>query len=363
VTPGAVDVLISRANARTWCVLVLAALAGAGCKQQQIEVVEKNKDRTGDYGRHELRAAVEKLRANSRSPDAYRAFAVEVARLRPTFNQDVADEAERNLVFLALDPMVAQLERPLDEQLRTLALTVWPSALHVEPKSGENPRQYLQRACSDGLAAECKYIVPEYWPLILSQEVWRRFKNRARDAFGQCRPCAQEPSYAALLETYDKHDAEFTRRANAEEDRADRDAWPEAGPNARAWSGAVVLDLLADPVQLAGESVEGDWRQRVRGLRRGPIGGDVLGVHLKPRAEVRHLRDVLRAAAAAGYPEIAIQARRREYPYELVEYRLATRGAGRAIEVRDIDTIQFLVRTLDTDAEKSGGRAQRLSAR
>lgn len=342
--------------------LVLAA-AAAGCKQRQINVVGKGKDLTGDYGRHALRAAVDRFRASPRSPEAYRAMAVEIDRLRSTFNQDVADEAERDLVFSALGPMTAQLERPQGEQMRALALTVWPTALHVEPKQGESPRQYLERACAGPLAGECKYVVPEYWPLILSQRVWRRFKSRARDAFGACRPCAQDPSFAALLEQYDQHDSAMTRQARAEEDRADRDAWPEAGANAGAWSGAPVLDLLPDPPELAGQAVQGDWRNAVRASRRGKPTAEVLGVHLKPRAEVRHLREALRAAAAAGYDAVALQARRREYPYELVEYRLAARGPGRAVEARDIDTIQFLVRALDVEAAHAGARGLRLSAR
>jgi hypothetical protein len=347
--------------ARTRLVPVLAAaLCAAACQQQQIDVVVKNEDLTGGYGRQSLRVAVEKFRAAPTSPEAYRALAVEVERLRPAFNRDVSEEAERHLVFLALGPMSAQFDKPFEEQTRVLALTVWPTALHVEPKSGEAAMAYLERACAGPLAAECKYVVPEYWPLILSARVWRRMKNRAREAYGECRPCAQEPSYAALLEEYDQHDSRLTQRANAEEDRAARDAWPEAGTNAASWSGAPVLDLVPDPPHLAGEPIEGDWRRRLRAAPR----AEVLGLHLKPRSEVRHLRDVLRAAAAAGYRTVALQARRREFPYPLTEYRLATRGGtGKPIDIRDVDTIQFLVRTLDTAAARHGARPLRLSAR
>jgi hypothetical protein len=353
----------SRAAARAGRILVLAAaaIAAGACKQREIDVVVVDDDLTGGYGRHALRAAVEKFRATPRSPEAYRALAVEIERLRPSFNQDVADEAERSLVFLALGPMAAQLERPVEEQMLALALTVWPSALHVEPKPGESAGQYLERACAGPLAADCKYVVPEYWPLILSHRVWRRFKDRARDAYSSCRRCAQEPSYASLLEQYDQHESALARRASDEKGRADRKAWPEGGPNAREWSGAPVLDLLTDPPQLSGEPIEGDWRARVGSSRRGGPGAgqDVLGLHLRPSAEVRHLRDVLRVAAAAGYREIALQARRRAYPYALVEYRLATRGAGRAVPARDVDTIQFLVRTLDASAARTGARTLR----
>ncbi|HWM87716.1 MAG TPA: hypothetical protein VNO33_17805 [Kofleriaceae bacterium] len=341
--------------------LVLAwAICATGCQQRRIDVVEKSEDRTGDYGRQALRASVEKFRTAPRSPEAYRALAVEIDRLRPAFNQDVADEAERHLASLALGPMAAQIDRSLPDQMAALALTVWPTALRVEPKPGETPRTYLERACAGPLASECKYVVPESWPLVLSAKVWRRMKSRAREAYGECRACKQEPSYAALLEEYDQHESRMTRMVAAEKGRVERDAWPEAGANAAEWSDAPLLDLVPDPPLLAGEPVEGNWRARLRSNRR----GTVLAVHLKPRSEVRQLRDALRAAGAAGFRTVALQARQREFPYSLVEYRLATRGGGRPVPASDVDTIQFLVRSLDTAAKNGGGaRPLRLSAR
>jgi hypothetical protein len=346
---------------RLFLALALSLAVGA-CQQRQIEVIKKNGDRTGDYGRQAVRAAVQKFRSAPRSPQAYRALAVEIERQRPAFNRDVSDEAERVLVFLALEPMAAQLDLPFEEQMQSLALTVWPTALRVTPRADETPRAYLQRACAEQLAAECKYVVPEYWPLVLTARVWQRMKNRARDAYSECRPCKQEPSYAALLERYDQHANRVTRVFNENKARVERDAWPEAGVNAEPWSGAPVLDLLPDPPHFMGEPIEGSWSQRVRASRKN--GGKVLAVHLKPRTEVRHLRGVLRVAAAAGYRTVALQARQRRYPYELREYRLAARGkAGRPVEASDTDTIQFLVRTLDATSERTGATTLRLSAR
>jgi len=259
--------------------------------------------------------------------------------------------------------MAAQLDRPLDEQMAALALTVWPTALHVAPRPGEAARAYLERACAGPLAAECKYVVPEYWPLVLTGRVWRRMKNRARDAYSDCRPCKQDPSYAALLEEYDLRESRMNRLVTAEKGRVGRDAWPEAGANGAAPLGAPILDLVPDPPHFMGEPVEGNWRERVRASRRGNGRDKVLAVHLKPRSEVRVLRDVLRSALAAGYKTVALQARQREYPYLLREYHLALRGGGRAVDVRDVDTIQYLVRTLDHAADRAGARALRLSAR
>ncbi len=339
--------------------LVLGLAFVAGCQQRAIDVVSNEPDRTGDYGRHSLRASVQKFRSAPRSPEAFRALAVEIDRLRPAFNQDAADEAERNLVFLALGPMAAQLEKPFEEQMNALALTVWPTALHVVPKQGETARSYLERACAGSLASECKYVVPEYWSLVLTARVWRRMKNRAREAYNECRPCKQDPTYAALLEEYDQHDSRLTRLASDEKGRVERDAWPQAGDNAAEWSAAPVLDLVTDPPRFMGEPIDGNWRERVRASRRGNGKDTTLAVHLKPRTEVRHLRAVLQAAGAAGYRTVALQARGSDFPYPMREYRLSIRG-GRTVDVRDVDTIQYLVRTLDN---AGADRPVRLSAR
>ena len=348
-----------RPLSRARCLLVVGLAFAAACQQRAIDVVSNETDRTGDYGRHALRASVQKFRSAPRSPEAFRAMAVEIDRLRPSFNQDAADEAERNLVFLALGPMAAQLEKPFEEQMNALALTVWPTALHVVPKQGETPRSYLERACAGALASECKYVVPEYWSLVLTARVWRRMKNRAREAYNECRPCKQDPTYAALLEEYDQHDSRLTRLASDQKGRVERDAWPEAGDNAAEWSAAPVLDLVTDPPRFMGEPIDGNWRERVRASRRGNGKHTVLGVHLKPRTEVRHLRAVLQAAGAAGYRSVALQARGSDFPYPMREYRLSIRG-GRPVDVRDVDTIQYLVRTLDN---AGADRPVRLSAR
>lgn len=98
----------------------------------------------------------------------------------------------------------------------------------------------------------------------------------------------------------------------------------------------------------------------MRASRRGNGRDQVLAVHLKPRTKVRHLRDVLRPAAAAGHRTVALQARCAS-TYLMREYRLAARGGGgRAVDVRDVDTIQYLVRTLDATAERTGAKTLRL---
>ena len=332
-----------------------ALLASAGCKRKQIEVVTDAEDATGDYGMVELDQAVEEFRKTPDSPKAYRALAERVEELRPMFNQGVADRAERHLVFLALGPLGAQLDAPLPEQMARLALTVWPTALEVEPEEGESVRTYLERACSGPLAGECKHVVPEQWPLVLSALVWDRFKVRARTAYTECRRCNQDPSFEELLGQYDRYQTRVSSMRASAGDRVERGAWPDAGEHAGDWSGVPVLDLVADPRKFAGEVIEGDWADRIRARdARGPV----LGLHMGPRTEVRHLRAVVRAAAQAGFEAVALQAREREFPYALREYRIATRGGrGPLVEVRDVDTVQILVRGMDAAAARAGAVA------
>jgi hypothetical protein len=347
---------------RPLAVLMLSAAVAAatgGCRQKRIAVADQSSDTTGDYGRLELEKAVAAFQKQPTSPQAYRIIALEVQRLDPVFNQQVRDIAERHLAFLALEPMAAQIDVPPERQIEALALTVWPTAFNVEPNAGETARAYLERVCSGPLATECKYIVPERWATVLSAMVWRRMKMRAREAYSQCRLCKQDNTYPAMLEKFDQHDNR-TQAARAKlGDRADRDAWPEAGSKMTAWSGAPLLDLVADPFEWTGEEFDGDWQDRIKSR---PKGADVLGLHVRPRTEVRHVRAVVAAAARAGYRTVALQVRSRTYPYALGEYRIAAGRAGRAgrgesVDIRDVDTVQILARALDAAAGRAGGDA------
>ncbi|HLU66471.1 MAG TPA: hypothetical protein VKZ63_09365 [Kofleriaceae bacterium] len=342
------------ALAAAW--LVAAALGGAACKKKQIDVVARGEDETGDYGKIELDAAVAELREDPDSPAAYRRLATRIASLQGTFNEGVAAIAERHLAFLALAPLAAQIDRPLPEQMEALALTVWPTAIGVDPEEGESPRAYLERVCAGVLAGECKYVVPEFWPLVVSDLVWDRMKVRARQAYSECRMCSRDPSYERMLEQYDMHETRVSTQRAEVGDRVLREAWPEAGAHGAPWSGPPVLDLVAEPRELDGEPIEeADWAERIAARRR--TAGEVLGVHLGPRTEVRHLRAVVREAARAGYRAVALQARERAYPYALREYRIAAgaRGARAVADVRDVDSVQILVRALDAAVGRAAG--------
>src|SRR5262249_8671564 len=145
------------------------------------------------------------------SPEAYAVLASEIERIRPAFNQGVADLAERYLVFLALEPMAAHLDQPLEQQMNALGLTVWPTALHVDPQQGEAVQAYLERACAGPLATDCKYVVPEAWPIVLGAIVWKRMKTRARDAYSSCSVCTADRTYGELLEKYDQSETRMAR--------------------------------------------------------------------------------------------------------------------------------------------------------
>jgi hypothetical protein len=341
-------------RARSLVLVLLLLTITAACKQKRIAVANQSDDTTGEYGKTALEAAVAAFREDPTSTASYRAFVVEVNRLASAFNQPVADTAERHLAFLALEPMAAQFDKPPAEQLEALALTVWPTAFHVEPKAGESARAYLERVCAGPMATECKYIVPEEWPVVLSAMVWRRMKMRARESYSACRLCKQDKSYPAMLEKFDQFDNRVQAERAKVGDRADRDAWPEAGDAMAPWTAPPLLDLVADPFEFVGEEFDGDWQDRIRAR---PKGAEVLGLHVRPRTEVRHVRAVLRGAARAGYRAVALQVRSRTYPYPLGEYRLATgrqRGRLETVDIRDVDTVQILTRALDAAAARAG---------
>ena len=68
---------------------------------------------------------------------------------------------------------------------------------------------------------------------------------------------------------------------------------------------------------------------------------------------------VVAAAARAGYRTVALQVRGKTYPYALGEYRIAAArgGRGESVDIRDVDTVQILVRALDAAAGRAGGDA------
>ena len=286
-------------------------------------------------------------------PEAFRAFHVQIEAARETFNETVASIAERHTVFLAIGPLEAAAAEPYEAQMQKLALTVWPTALRVEPLDSETPMRYLARLCETDLASECKHIVPEYWPVEIATLVWRRLQSRAKEAYLRCRACRGDDSYEKTLERYEEN----TTRANSDlasaRKRYSPRHWPRGGEHASPWTDPPVLHLGSDGAArfLDEEVGDGRWREAI-GVRRGDA--QVLGLHLRPTATVRSLRSVLKDAAAAGYSEVALMVREPVFPWAALEYRIATvrQRRLRTVDSRDADTLQVLVRALDTTAKQ-----------
>ncbi len=324
--------------------MVALAVVLAGCPDKEIEVVKPG-PATNDYAYKDLLAAVADHATKPVSPEEFKAFADRVGQLRPRFNEEIRELADMYLAFAALPVLQQQLDRPRDEQLHALALTVYPTAFGVGARDGESARDYLLRLCGEELMFECRDIVPEGWPVLLSAKVRRKMKQKAQTALKNCVTCADKAIYQQRLDDYKKSvTAEDAYAKEHESDYSPR-AWAMSAGNVRPWSGAVVFALDGGEPLLAGKPLPtGSWVEPMADAR-----GDarVLGVHLKPGARVDQLRAIAKDAAAAGYDELALQVRDRQYPYELGEYRISLARKGKRIDVRDIDTVQILARQLD----------------
>jgi len=330
-----------------------------GCGKERLKVAEEDPQKPNDYNRTEFLRAVSAAQTGKSavSAKAFRTLAARIRDLWPGFSESVQIEAERALVFMAIQPMEAAMEKSPIELRETLALTVWPTALLVEPEPGETAAKYVERICADKLALKCKYSVAEYRPVLLASMAWRNLKERARDAYAICDVCVNEPKYKEALASFDKHDRIMSGRAGNVEDIAHPRAWPFAGQSARPWTKVPVLSIKLDGTAMFGtqKAIPGKWRDVIA---RSDTPTTPLGVYLRPKDRVRTLRAVLADAAAVGYKEVSLQVRSRKYPYDLLQYRVVTKVAPRQkikkLMVRDIDTIQVLVQSLDANAQPGG---------
>ncbi|MCG8423282.1 MAG: hypothetical protein MJE77_35720 [Proteobacteria bacterium] len=339
-------------------VIALCAALTAGCESKQLSI---SSGQTGQsYGRAELIAALARFSDSDRSPARYRQMALEIAKLRPRFDEDVANEADRHLIFTASTLLDARFERPHDEQFRDLALTVWPTVLEVEPRAGEDATSFTRRACAAELAGECKRVVAEYRPLMLSALVWRTVEERAHEAINACATCRVQAEYGEALSRIDRRERAIAMAAGQAEDRAHPRSWPSAGQNAQPWTGSLLLVIDSEGVatiagdEIAANQLRGELHKRRAETDSAQLA--VLGVYLPPSAPVRMLRTALADAASAGYREVAIQVRAPQYPYPLREYRLTTarRRASAKVRVRDADSVQVLIQALDAAAGRAG---------
>jgi hypothetical protein len=351
--------------------LAIAACA-AGCGQDAIAVGQATA--TADYHRGELLAAIDRFVAGGRSAAGFGVLASEVAALRPGMDESVAEEAERRMIVLALDPVEVLADRPLPEQVAALATTVWPFALEpsladalptgaaaeralaLAVRDGETPADYLVRLCGDALAAECKFAVPELQGAIVRARAVERFTERARLAVQGCAPCAGEKTWPDAVARWETLDRAVAATADTDEQLAKPARWPMAGPGAVPWPAAAPLVVIEDDGDAVLDGVVLSPTERIAAFERVRNGGP-LGMHLPAAARVDQLEGVLADAARAGYREVVLQVRETAYPWTVRGYRFAAARKRRpGSPWRDSDTVQVVLRAVD--AERPAGPAR-----
>jgi hypothetical protein len=343
----------SRSDARARAALALAALSivGVGCGQDAIAVGQATA--TADYHRGELLAAIDRFVAAGRSAAGFGVLAAEVEALRPGMDESVAEEAERRMIVLALDPVEVLADRPLSEQVAALATTVWPFALKpglddalptgalaqrvlaLSVQDGETPDVYLIRLCGDVLAAECKFAVPE---------------------LQGCAPCVGEKTWTEAVTRWEALDRGVAATADNDEALARPARWPMAGPGAVDWPAGIPLVIIEDDGDAVLDGVVLAPGERIAAFRRARTGGP-LGVHLPAAARADQLEAMLADAARAGYREIVLQVRDTTYPWAVRGYRFAAAKKRRpGSPWRPTDTVQVVLRAVD--AERPAGAAR-----
>ncbi len=327
--------------------LGVALLLSSGCEAKQTALVAETDDESADFGRSSLRAAVVALSKSPESPQAYEVFADRVRELMPFFSRSVKREAKLRLCTLAIAPLEAGLSLTPEGQLQAFATTVWPSILEFPKLEGETPHDYADRLCASEFALDCNNVIPERWPAILNARVWRTLKNRVELAYSRCRWCEGDKAFAGLVQR--SHDIHVrlelaARRAVLDGTPAD---WPVAGPHAAPLETEIVISFASGGVvTVDGGTVDGgDWREAIRSMR-----GDTtrVALHLNPERLVADLLQVLRGVRSAGYSEVALVTRHKEFPYQAVTYTIDARVKNSGeLNVHNGDTIQILVQALD----------------
>lgn len=193
------------ARLATPIVITFSLLATATCGPEPVDV---SRGQTHDYGRGELRAAVEAFVIAGRTPSAYSVLARKVRDLGPSMDRDVRNEAERRIVVLAIEPVRSVGDRSISEQIEALALTVWPTLLgpptdqeRIErsrppnillPQPDESASTYVDRVCRESFANECAYELPTQRGAAIAAIAARRARERARNAVDLCSTCRSE---------------------------------------------------------------------------------------------------------------------------------------------------------------------------
>jgi hypothetical protein len=336
----------------------------AACNQANIDVKPSPKD---DYNHTKLLEAIGKFVVAGRTPPAYGELAKTVVELRPGMDKSVAAEAELKMIVLALAPVKTVQDKPMAEQVQTLALTVWPTLLapkieadallvvpdpkapQIPPKPGEDPNQYLLRLCVGPLATTCKHVVPEYQGDVIDALALRSATERVRISVSECLECSSEasdPGWKTAVSGWEELDRAAAQWTADVERRADPDNWPIAGNASDDDPGVPEAEFAARGDVIVNGHAYGPNQQRIAVLRELRGKGDVIALHVRPDSTLAQVRAVLVDARKAGATRVAVIAREPVYPYRRRVYWIAD-GTGLRANLRPSDTIQLLVHAID----------------
>ena len=333
----------------------------AACNQGPIGV---HAGSGADYGHAQLDAAVDKFVAAGRTPDAFHALASTVSALRPGMDRTVAEEAERKLIVLSLDPMKAMSGKPMDEQVAALALTVWPTLLEpaieadallvvqddkapmLVPAAGEDAKAYLERLCGSVLGGECKHAVPELQGAVVDALVIRRATERVRTAVADCLTCGTDPGWHDAVAGWEALDRDAAVWIVDVARRADHENWPVAGNASGEDPALPEAELNARGELVIGEHTYGPNQQRLDIFKELRGSGDVIALHVHPETTLAELRAILVDAHKAGCTRIAVIAREGVYPWRRRIYWVAD-GNGMRANLRSTDQLQLLLHAID----------------
>ena len=339
-----------------------ALLVLAACSQDRIEV---SSDPSNDYNQQGLHAGVEKFVTSGRSAQAYGELARTVFALRAGMDRSTAEDAELKLVVLALVPMKRFADKPIDEQIDNLALTVWPALLADEieaddilrkrddaksaeilPRKDEAARPYLERLCGKQLAAECKPIVPEFRGYIVSAVAIARATERARIAVADCLLCSTDKGWADAVRGWEELDQQAHATRADFERRADPANWPIAGGASLPDPGLPFAEVNpTGEVVIAGKR-HGSPKERIAALAELRKGGGAIALHLRPDLSLATVRGILADTRKAGAKQIAVLARGAFYPWESRIYWVSGE-TGNRVGLRQTDTLQLLLHSID----------------
>lgn len=339
----------------------LALLALVACGQDPIAV---SHGEVADYNHKALLSAVEKFVAAGRTPQAYAELAQAVTKLRAGMDKSVGEEAELKMVVLALAPMKSMKDKPMAEQVETLALTVWPTLLappieadrllqirdpkaaQLVPLANEGAHDYIQRLCGSVLAGDCKQAVPELQGNIVDQLVIHRATERVRNAVSDCLMCASEPGWHEAIAGWEELDSEAERSIAEVTRRADPANWPIAGNAADDDPWLPEAELTPQGDLVVGGHSYGPNQQRIAVLRELRGNDALISLHIHPDTTLESTRGVLIDARKAGCVKVAVIAREQVYPWRRRVYWVAD-GTGLRANLRPSDSLQLLLHAVD----------------